>query len=104
MRPDPWKTTLSGLVALVLLFAAVLHAAPPARPVKVGVLTPGLSFDEVLSGLRDGLGQLGYRETDNLTLLVEDAKGSGSDVKAQAQSLVAAKPDVLVTVGTSATA
>src|SRR5206468_12611086 len=60
-------------------------------------------FGEVLAGFREGLGQLGYREDANLTLLVEDTKGTGSDVKAQAQALVAAKPDVLVTVGTSHT-
>jgi putative tryptophan/tyrosine transport system substrate-binding protein len=103
MRPHPWKTALPCLVALVMLVAAALHAAPPARTVKVAVLTPGLSFGEVLAGLREGLAQLGYRENGNLTLLVEDTKGAGADVKAQAQALVAANPDVLVTVGTSHT-
>jgi len=87
----------------VMLLTAALQAAPPARPVKIAVLTPGLSFGEVLAGFREGLGQLGYREDVNLTLLVEDTKGSGSNAKAQAESLVAAKPDVLVTVGTSHT-
>jgi len=103
MRPHPWKTAHTCVVALVMLVAAALHAAPPARTVKVAVLTPGLSFGEVLAGLREGLAQLGYRENGNLTLLVEDTKGAGADVKAQAQALVAANPDVLVTVGTSHT-
>lgn len=103
MRPHPWKTTLPCLVVLVMLLAVALHAAPPARTVKVAVLTPGLSFGEVLAGFREGLAQLGYRENGNLTLLVEDTKGAGADVQAQAQALVAAKPDVLVTVGTSHT-
>jgi len=67
------------------------------------VLTPGLSFGEVLEGFREGLSQLGYRENVNLILAVEDTKGTGPDVKAQAQALVEAKPDVLVTVGTSHT-
>ncbi len=103
MRPHPWKTALPCVVALAMLVAVALDAAPPARTVKVAVLTPGLSFGEVLAGFREGLGHLGYRENANLTLLVEDTKGTGSDVKAQAQALVAAKPDVLVTVGTSHT-
>lgn len=104
MRPQPWRIALPCIVvALATFLAAALHAAPPARTVKVAVLTPGLSFGEVLAGIREGLGHLGYRENVNLTLLVEDTKGSGGDVKAQAQALVAAKPDVLVTVGTSAT-
>ena len=94
---------LACAAGLAMLLTAALHAAPPARPVKIAVLTPGLSFGEVLGGLRDGLGQLGYREDTNLILLVEDTNGGGSDVKAQAQALVAAKPDVLVTVSTSHT-
>jgi len=57
----------------------------------------------VLEGFREGLSQLGYRENVNLILAVEDTKGTGPDVKAQAQALVEAKPDVLVTVGTSHT-
>jgi len=95
--------TILGGVAVATLLAAVLHAAPPARAVRVAVLTPGLSFGEVLAGLREGLDQLGYREQTNLILLVEDTKGSGSEVRAQAQALVAEKPDVVVTVGTSHT-
>jgi len=102
MLSRPWKAALACAAGLMLLTAA-LHAAPPAHPVKIAVLTPGLSFGEVLAGFREGLGQLGYREDVNLTLLVEDTKGSGSDVKMQAEALVAAKPDVLVTVGTSHT-
>ncbi|HYS17846.1 MAG TPA: hypothetical protein VET45_13060, partial [Candidatus Binatia bacterium] len=101
MRLHPWKAALPCAVALAMLLTASLGAAPPARAVKIAVLTPGLSFGEVLAGFREGLGQLGYREDANLTLLVEDTKGTGSDVKAQAQALVASKPDVLVTVGTS---
>ena len=97
------KVVLACAAGLVMLLTTALQAAPPARPVKIAVLTPGLSFGEVLAGFREGLGQLGYREDVNLTLLVEDTKGSGSNAKAQAESLVAAKPDVLVTVGTSHT-
>src|SRR5258707_14288923 len=86
-----------------MLLTGALHAATTAHPEKYAVQTPGLSLGEVLAGFREGLGQLGYREDGNLTLLVEDTKGSGSDVKMQAEALVAAKPDVLVTVGTSHT-
>src|SRR6185369_13469292 len=98
MRPRTRKTGLFAVVTLAILLATVLHAAAPARTVKVAVLTPGLSFGEVLAGFREGLAQLGYRENGNLSLLVEDTKGAGADVKAQAQALVAANPDVLVTV------
>jgi putative ABC transport system substrate-binding protein len=103
MRPRARKTALLGVVTLAVLLTTVLHAAAPARTVNIAVLTPGLSFGEVLAGFRDGLGQLGYREHVNLNLVVEDTQGTGADVKAQAQALVAGKPDVIVTVGTSHT-
>jgi putative ABC transport system substrate-binding protein len=92
-----------SVVTLLLLGAVALDAAPPARTVRVAVLTPGLSFADVVSGFREGLGQLGYREGANLSLVVEDTKGGGSDLRTQAETLVAAKPDVIVTVGTSHT-
>ena len=103
MRPHLWKSALPALVALGLLLGTALHAAPPARSVKIAVLTPGVSFGEVLAGLREGLGQLGYREDTNLTILVEDTKGRAMELQAPAQALVAAKPDVLVTISTSHT-
>ena len=71
MRPRTRKTGLFAVVTLAILLATVLHAAAPARTVKIAVLTPGLSFGEVLAGFRDGLSQLGYREHVNLTLVVD---------------------------------
>jgi putative ABC transport system substrate-binding protein len=100
MRPHCRKMVALSVLALSLLTSAVLHAAPPSRPVRIAVLTPGLSFAEVLAGFREGLGQLGYREGANLSLLVEDTKGGGAEARKQAEALVAAKPDVIVTVGT----
>ena len=103
MRNGFRKLTALWVIAFVLALVSALSAAPPARSVRIAVLTPGLAFGEVLAGFRDGLDKLGYREGSNLTLLVEDTKGMGPEVKAQAQALVAAKPDVVVTIGTSHT-
>ena len=64
MRPRTRKTALLGVVTLAVLLATVLHAAAPARTVKIAVLTLGLSFGEVLAGFRDGLSQLAYREQE----------------------------------------
>ena len=50
MRPQTWRTALPCVGALAMLLVATLHAAPPARTVKVAVLTPGLGFGEVLAG------------------------------------------------------
>jgi putative tryptophan/tyrosine transport system substrate-binding protein len=103
MRPHCRKMVALSVLALPLLAAAVLHAAPPTRTVRIAVLTPGLSFAEVLTGFREGLGQLGYREGANLSLLVEDTRGGGAEARKPAEALVAAKPDVIVTVGTAHT-
>ena len=91
------------VIAIVVALSSVLNAAPPARSVRIAVLTPGLTFGELLVGFREGLDQLGYREGSNLILLVEDTRGIGPEVKVQAQALIAAKPDVVVTIGTSHT-
>jgi putative ABC transport system substrate-binding protein len=104
MRNRFRKVTALWVIAIVVALASVLNAAPPARSVRIAVLTPGLSFGEILAGFREGLGQLGYREGSNLILLVEDTKGIGPEVRTQAQALIAAKPDVVVTIGTSHTA
>src|SRR5882672_762273 len=104
MRNRFRNITALWVIAIVVALASVLNAAPPARSVRIAVLTPGLAFGEILTGFRDGLDQLGYREGSNLILLVEDTKGIGPEVKAQAQALIAAKPDVVVTIGTSHTA
>ena len=103
MRNRFRNVTALGVIAIVVALASVLSAAPPAGSVRVAVLTPGLTFGEILAGLREGLDQLGYREGSNLILLLEDTKGVGPDVRAQAQALIAAKPDVVVTIGTSHT-
>src|SRR5262249_32957753 len=104
MRPHPWKSALPALVALGVLLSTALHAAPPARSVKIAVLTPGVSFSEVLAGLREGLGQLGYREDTNLTILVEDTKGRAMELQTPAEALVAPKPAGLGPISTPPTA
>jgi putative tryptophan/tyrosine transport system substrate-binding protein len=95
--------TALWVIAIVVALSPVLNAAPPSRSVRIAVLTPGLTFGEILVGFREGLDKLGYREGSNLILLVEDTKGIGPEVKVQAQALIAAQPDVVVTIGTSHT-
>jgi len=71
---------------------------------RIGVLTPGGDFGAVLEGLRHGLAQLGYVEGKQITFIVEDTKMGAVDPVQAAMRLVAAKPDLLVPVGTSHTA
>jgi putative ABC transport system substrate-binding protein len=70
------------------------------RQYRVAVLTPGLAYGLVLQGFQDELAKLGYVKGKNVTLIVEDTQGVPPDLGQRAARLMAAKPDVLVTVTT----
>ena len=91
--------TIFLAAATILPYAAALNAQSP--PATVGVLTPGLHYEPVFNGLREGLEMLGYRENREVKFLVEDTKGSLDTLAERAAKLVAAKPDVLFTVATA---
>jgi putative tryptophan/tyrosine transport system substrate-binding protein len=88
------------VLAVSALCVGVALAGTQARHYRVAVFTPGLSFRPVLEGLQAGLAQLGYVEGTNVTLVVEDTQGAVPDLAQRAARLVAAQPDVLVTVTT----
>jgi putative ABC transport system substrate-binding protein len=71
---------------------------------RIAVLTPGGDFAAVLEGLRQGLAQLGYAEGKQVSFIVEDTKMETLDLVKAAMRLIAAKPDLLVTVAMSHTA
>src|ERR1051326_6317104 len=91
-----------GSVVLIIftLCSGVARAGDRARQYRVAVFTNGLSASPVLEGLQEGLAQLGYVAGKNITLMVEDTHGVVFDLAQSAAQLVAANPDVLVTVGT----
>jgi putative ABC transport system substrate-binding protein len=93
----------SFFVAVYAFLAGVVTIAAQPGDVRVAVLVPGNSFSQVVEGFREGLGRFGYQEGKNLTVIVEETKGAGRDVLNQAARLVAAKPDVLFSIGTSHT-
>jgi putative ABC transport system substrate-binding protein len=96
-------TTLLCSIALTLMLAASSWAESSDLH-RIGVLTPGGDFGAVLEGLRHGLAQLGYLEGKQLTFILEDTKMETLDPVKAAMRLIAAKPDLLVSVGTSHTA
>lgn len=96
-----WRLWCGVVILVVLtLCSGVALAEDQARHYRVSILTPGLSFLPVLEGLQEGLARLGYMPGKNVTLLVEDTHGAVPDLAQRVARLVAAKPDVLVTVGT----
>ncbi len=75
-------------------------AAQPA-PANIAVLTPGLNYDSVLVGLREGLAKVGYLEGRNLTLTIEDTKGETVNLDGRVAKLLDTKPDVFFAVATA---
>ena len=92
----------SIVVSMILLAGSVLGAQTSGY--RIGVLTPGGDFAPVLEGLRQGLAQLGYVEGKQLTIIVEDTRMETIDPVSSAMKLLEAKPQLLVTIGTSHTA
>ena len=95
-----WPVVFLGVAGMI---CACSPAGAAASIPTVGVLTPGLTYDPVLNGLRKGLEKLGYKEGRTLEFVVEDSKRSLLDFAPRAAKLVEAKPDVLFTVGTATT-
>ena len=87
-------TVLSGLVPV--------GAQSPSY--RVAALIPGPTYYPVLQGLQEGLAGWGYHVGNNLTLLVYSIDGDVSNLVDQTAHLVAAKPDLIFTVGTAITA
>lgn len=83
-----------------MMFAPRLDAASERLPVRVGVLTPGATWSAAQEGLEEGLTRLGYSAGKNVVFLIEDTKGSNTDLGARAAKLLSAKPHVLFAVST----
>ncbi len=97
---DRVLSTVLLSILFTVMFACSIQAQPTAIR-RIGVLTPGGDFGSVMEGLRQGLAEAGYEEGKQITLIVEDTKMETLDPVKAALRLVAANPDLLVTVATS---
>jgi putative ABC transport system substrate-binding protein len=98
MKRREFITLLGGAALPSTLFAQ----APQDRPRLVGVVA-GFSETEMrpqLTALRSRLSQLGWSEGRNLELDMRLGAGDYQNMTAEAGSLVARNPDVIVTMGT----
>jgi ABC-type uncharacterized transport system substrate-binding protein len=97
-------TTVAGvLTALVLCFAAPLsvHAQSPSSGVpRIGVIGERSSSDPFLAAFRQGLGELGYTEGQNIVTEYRYAHGALDRVPRIAAELVRERVRVLVVGGT----
>jgi putative tryptophan/tyrosine transport system substrate-binding protein len=100
LRRREFITLLGGAAATWPLAA---RAQQPA-PAKVGVLYPGLasSLPSRITAFRDGLQAVGYREPDNIELVLRSAGGDPTRITLLAMELVERKVDVIVAVSAPA--
>jgi putative ABC transport system substrate-binding protein len=86
-------------VAVVLLLGCPSWA--DTRNLRIGVLTPGMTYDPLFHGLQEGLSRLGYVEGKNISFIVEDTQGNITDLASRMEKVLSAKPDALYVVGTA---
>src|SRR5436190_12336371 len=89
---------------LIMLFA--LAACGTAQPdqsqpksYKVGLLSGGTQFDNVIVGFKAGLTKLGYTEGKNITFVYDGPTKSNDQLNPYAQKLIAAKVDLIAGFG-----
>jgi putative ABC transport system substrate-binding protein len=94
--------TLLGGAAVAWPLAA--RAQQAAQAAKIGVLYPGLSssLPSRITAFRDGLQAVGYREPDNVQLVLRTTGGDPARIIPLAMELVERKVDVIVAVSAPA--
>ena len=97
-----WFTALTAILALGLLVAPLAEAQESGKKARIGVLLlvprNGLG-GTYIQALRQGLGDLGYVEGQNLLLEIRSAEGKPDRLAGLAAEILATRPDVLVTSG-----
>lgn len=100
------RTIVLGGAASAMLAAAGVRSQQPGRTYRVGFLPPlaGLGAQPYVTALREELAKHGFVAGRNLTIDVRYQAGFGAvPAMAAARELLALKPDVLLTLGTSLT-
>jgi putative tryptophan/tyrosine transport system substrate-binding protein len=92
---------LFGLLALAVLFHLTLAIAQDTKIPKVGVILQGGSWYEIVDGLRDGLGELGFIEGKHFVLDIHDTHGDLKAVEEAARNLEQQKVSLIYTLATS---
>jgi len=89
---------LAIVLTLVGPMARATEAQAP-RLVKIGALSESWGPTPSITGLRDGLQELGYRENQDFVLGVRFAQGNVAELPSAARDLVGHKVDLIVATG-----
>ena len=90
------------LCAMIFVLFGPAHAQQP-KVYRVGVITAGGAWYEVIDGLRAGLKQLGLEEGKQFILAISDTKGDAKAAEEAARNLEKEKVNLIYTTQTSVT-
>ena len=96
------KTICLALSALLFALCFSADAQQP-KAYRVGVVTPGEAWYEVIDGLRVGLRQLGLEEGKQFALAIRDRKGDAKVAEEAARNLEQEKVNLIYTTYTNST-
>jgi hypothetical protein len=85
-----WRLFEPAPLALwVFLLSLCVSWAQSGNP-RIGVLTPGGTFEPALIGLREGLSRYGYKEAKDFNFVLENTKGAVSELGRHANTVLGA--------------
>jgi putative tryptophan/tyrosine transport system substrate-binding protein len=103
--PRSWgrggRRTIASLLLLVgnVVIGVGPVTAQRTTPVLIGALSESWGPTPAIVGLRDGLTELGYRESEHFVIGVRFTQGNPAELPAAARQLVERGADILVTGG-----
>ena len=97
------KNFSAVLLATLLLAAVPLADAQQPKVYRVGVITAGGAWYEVIDGLRAGLKQLGFEEGKQFTLAIRETKGDAKAAEEAAGNFELEKVNLIYATQTSVT-
>jgi putative ABC transport system substrate-binding protein len=97
------KKTIIVLLVGLTLASVHLAEAQQTKVNRIGVITAGGAWYEVVDGLRVGLKQLGLVEGKQFTLAIRDTKGDANAANEAAKNLEKEKVNLIYTTQTSVT-
>jgi putative ABC transport system substrate-binding protein len=87
--------------AVLAAGVAILHAQPPGKVFRIGILTSAWApWHNQTRGFRDGLRELGYVDGQNVLFEVLAGQGDSARLPGLADDLIRRRPDLLYCVAT----
>jgi putative ABC transport system substrate-binding protein len=99
-----FRLPVISVVVVFLLTLAACTATQPSAPaaLKIGILSGGAQFDNVLTSIKATMNDLGFTEGKNVTYTYDSTASAPDRLASMAQTLVDSKVDLIFALGTPA--